>query len=310
MLKIKSVLAACVATPLFFGAFQLAVHAQGTTFAPSKGTAGSVSGGGTNGSNGTIFSNPSPPVLTPAIINAINNASAAAALVISTLPATIISVVNGPSLSSSLIGSMVSAVVSATSPTNSNAIAALPASGGLITIPGGGSLVVGALSPSTTITVTSATGESITLTVTVPAGATRAQIAAAISTATAVILAGGTPAQAQLAGALVGAGGSPGRAIALVSALSRLTAGGPTASLPSQTLVSSLKTKSLESDNKLLLAQSDKPKIDLVALAQAITAYNGIIDESDAKTLQGLTKDKEFQKIGEALRKIRVSFPD
>ncbi len=315
MLKIKSVLAACAATPLFFGAFQLAVHAQGTTFAPSKGTAGSVSGGGTNGSNGTVISNPSPPVLTPAITNAINNASAAAALVIPTLPATIISVVNGPSLSSGSIGSMVSAVVSATSPTNSTAIAALPASGGSITIPGGGSLVVGAvsvgtLSTSTPITITSANGQPITLTVTVPAGATPAQTAAAISTAAAVIAAGGTPAQAQIAGAIVGAGASPGRSIALVSALSRLTAGGPNASLPSQTLVSSLKTKSLESDNKLLLAQSDEPKLDLVALDQAITAYNGIIDESDAKTLQGLTKDKEFQKINASLKNLRALFAD
>jgi hypothetical protein len=58
----------------------------------------------------------------------------------------------------------------------------------------------------------------------------------------------------------------------------------------------------------LILAQGEAGTINPAQLAEAIIAYNEVIDSSTPEVVAELSKNKSFVQIGETLRKLRAAF--
>jgi hypothetical protein len=342
---IKSFLVAISVSPLFFIPFQLPSQSQCNSKCPP----GSSSGAANGGSTGTSLSSPTAPAAPPTINISTSTAGVTATVVggnvqVSVTSAAQASVNTAASqitlgatgdaaqqavavtlTSPSLTPTQVAAAVSSIN-TVAPAIATLPPAGGTIPIPGGTAVVTttslvkstpagGSTTESTTkIVVTTAAGAKE---VTLPAGTIN--LPAAISAATAILVGGGTPAQALTAGTLAGASQNTSAAVNLVIALASVLFGltanlpgtVPIASLPnSATLVASLNlnsllAKPLNLEKQILIAQGSGTKVDVNKLNQAILAYNKLIDTSSPEGVLALSQNPEFIEIGQTLRKLR-----
>jgi len=144
----------------------------------------------------------------------------------------------------------------------------------------------------------------------------------AVTAAKAMLLAGGTPSQAKLAARL----GLAGVELSLIGPfiknitillqsvlVSSSESSSTSASSPSKLFVSSLGTKSLDLGKSVIAQKSDSdPKLTLnvKALVSSIETYNIIIDKSDAKTVEKISKDERLNKINESLTNLRAIFKD
>ncbi|MEY3332170.1 MAG: hypothetical protein RLZZ176_470 [Cyanobacteriota bacterium] len=285
----------------------IAQASPSSTFSPSKGTAGSLSGGGTTGSSATVFSAPA--------IN-INTASPVGASPVGASP------VGAPPVGASPVGA---------SPVDASPVGASPVGASPVGASPVGASPVGA-SPSVSVFVSPAGIVNITVT---PA-ATQAVNAAAASilstaassvaassvagggqgVATVVALAvGGAEAQAavaQLTSALSAAGVSPALVTTLLQNIAGLlsstdvstTPSFPSAQLPQAQLVAG--TKDLKAS--LTIAQTNTAStVNINKLNNAINAYNQIILESSPVVLQKLAQDKDFLAIGQTLKTLRAA---
>lgn len=351
MLSVKSLLVAVSVSPLFFIPFQLPSQSQVSLTINSKNVPGTASGAGTNGSGGTNLSNPTAPPAPPTITTSTSAAGVTATVVggnvqVSVTPAAQASVNTAASqitsggatgdsaqqavavtlTSPSLTTSQVTAAVSSIN-TLAPAIATLPPTGGTIPIPGGGTAVVTTTSSVKSTPAGGSTTESTTkIVVTTVAGAKEVtlptgtiNLPAATSAATAILVGGGTPAQALTAGTLAGASQNTSAAVNLVIALASVLFGltanlpgtVPIAALPnSATLVASLNLNSLLAtplnlEKQILIAQGSGTKVDVNKLNQAILAYNKLIDTSTPEGVLALSQNPEFIEIGQTLRKLR-----
>jgi hypothetical protein len=181
-----------------------------------------------------------------------------------------------------------------------------------------------------TVTIPSTTGGNPTvLVVNPPAGLTAPFRSRAALAAIAVLSAGGTLAQAKLAGSLAATGANLADVVNLVKALGGLfppVAGAATgASLPTKnpsvslnassllTAVgfnaSSLKIKAMGLEKSFAIAQTRSAgiQVDPAKLNRVILAYNALIDNSTPEVVNALSKNEEFTLIGKSLRQLRAS---
>jgi hypothetical protein len=310
MFKLKSFLIACGLSPLFLSYLSLPSQAQ-TTFIPSVGTAGFNSG--VSGQSSVSFSNPSQALeaLSPTKVAALN-AQASSILASlsggSLLQQTLASVLTSPSsinLSSIDRLSPQLASFNASSSFNSNIE--------------GTSVVY--VQNSNQVTITPPSG--VPLILAAPPNAQNP--GAALQAATLVILAGGSTAQAQLAGAIAGTGAQTiADIIKLVSALSGLFTPSTISSLPTTIPSASIANSSMlialgvnpdmskvkvEPSKRLMLAQSQTAsvKVDPQKLSESITTYNSIVENSNPEAVVAISKLDEFILIGQTLRQLRSS---
>lgn len=352
MLKLTSLLVAVSASPLFLFPFQVPSQSQTQPISNtinSKNVPGSASGGGTNGTTGTNLSNPSAPTTitipapgaanivvggngqvgaTPGAQTSVNTEAGQITTGLTGGDAAqqaVVAALTSIGLSPTAIAQVLSSLI-----TLAPAISNLPAAGGTIPF-NGGTIVISTTNLTTTptgtttsspqsetkITVTTAAGK--TTEVTLPAGTLN--IPAATAAVSAILAAGGTPAQALTAGLLAAVSQNTNAAVNLVLALSGLFSGltvsvpgtVPTASLPnSSTLVATLNlnsvfAKPLDFEKQILVAQASGTKVDVNKLNQAILAYNKLIDTSSPQGVLALSKNPEFITIGQTLRKLRAA---
>ncbi|MBD2178702.1 hypothetical protein H6F42_17420 [Pseudanabaena sp. FACHB-1998] len=140
---------------------------------------------------------------------------------------------------------------------------------------------------------------------------------AAAAAAAAILEAGGTIEQAELAASLAGTGADPQACMRLVAALSGLFANLDIASLPSTKLTAlfdnplltatGIKTKSIDDKNFLIAQTRAAVQVDANKLNKALLAYNEVIDKSNPKAVANLAKNEDFKLIGQNLRQLRAS---
>jgi hypothetical protein len=125
------------------------------------------------------------------------------------------------------------------------------------------------------------------------------------------------------------AGATSPQVVAFVTALSNLLASvkiadgsslidSNMASLSSQLVVSSLRTKSFDSSKSFVISQQRKEpesgkgtvNLSVPALVATINSYNDMIDKADAKTVENISKDEKLGKINESLKNLRALFAD
>ncbi len=310
MLKIKSfVLALCV-SPLSLVAFQMpSIAGTGAGVAsgvPTPTVQVNINpGGGILGnSQGTVAT----PVQTNAVNVVVNNAGPNSITVTLVTTATPISAPNGQALGVSNAATV--AALASTIPTTT-----LVGSATVTTTPA-------TATSGTTITVSRANGTSVTLvaptttsagsvrvgnvTVAIPATATPALATAATQAAVAVLLAGGSPSQAAVAAAIAGAGANVNAAVTLVAQLSKMfTAPAVVGAVQQESNLNASLLKSFDGVKELLLAQSKGRTINPAELAEAINAYNAVLDTSSPAVVAELSKNKAFMEIGQTLRALR-----
>ena len=324
MLKLRSFLIVCAVSPWFLSGFQLPVEAQ-----LSRGTAGTTSGGGTTGSGGVGgLTNPTNPstdnngvVITPGDRTSFNNA---ASLLIPTLAAAggagaaLLAIASGPALSTFGVQQALTsgALTSIQTAVASGAGTSLP----LVAFLGAGMFTISSSNATFPPSITFTSPDLKITTITVASGT--ANPSGAIAAVAAVLAAGGTQAQALMAGAIAGAstGINPVKVAVLVARLSGLFSGVsslpvsiPTASVnDSSTLlvaadVTSLRVKSLNYEKGLMIAQGKGVSVNVEKLNQSILAYNDLIDSSTPEGVIALSKNPEFIVIGDTLRKLSTS---
>jgi len=317
MLKIKPFLLALSLSPLFLTDFR-SIQAQ-----TSVGPAGYASG------VTTVFPIPSPASIGTSSSTSIvglslanqANLNAAAADVVAALGAgsvagqALLAVLNGPDL--------LNVGIAQSNLTTLQGLTATQLASGIVLANGVTASVSNGVA---TVTIPSTTGGSPTVLVVNPPSGVRAAFAnRAALAAIAVLSAGGTLAQAQLAGALAATGAPLVDVLNLVKALGGLFAPASTASLPttipsaslndSLLLTSvgfnanSLKTKAMGLEKSLVIAQtrSAGTQVDPTKLNQAILAYNVLIDNSTTEVVAALSTNEEFTLIGKSLRQLRAS---
>ncbi len=143
----------------------------------------------------------------------------------------------------------------------------------------------------------------------------------AVNAAKAMLLAGGTPAQAKLAARLALAGVKYKYIFPFVNDLTILLASVVTPSaastIPSPVsssgaFVISLRTKSIDSGKTLVAQSSDssgsKVSLNVQALVSSILSYNEIIDNSDAETITRISQDEKLNQINQSLATLRNLF--
>jgi hypothetical protein len=165
-----------------------------------------------------------------------------------------------------------------------------------------------------------------------PSGRAAAQAgrAKASVAAQAMALAGGKAEAVKLAARFGFAGAPSAKIVLAVGDIARLLASvrnGRTASslinsnmasLPDQFAVSSLRTKSFDSSKSFVISQQTQAPgssqgnvtLSVPALVAAINSYNDMIDESDAETVENISKDKRLGQINQSLKSLRALFPD
>jgi len=250
---------------------------------PSKGSAGSLSGGGTTGSSATVFSAP------PASTVNINTAPpvAASPQVTVTVTATGVNITVTPAVQSTL---------------NTAAAQILNAAAGGTT--GGGTTggTTGGGDAGGTTGGTTGGGDA-------GGGATEATVVVTAATGGE----GATAAVQQLTSALSAAGVSPTLVTTLLQNIAGIfsdaaavstTPSFPSAQLPQAQLVAG--TKDLKTS--LTIAQANAaPTVNINKLNNAINAYNQIVLESSPVALEKLSQDKYFLEIGRTLKTLRAA---
>ncbi|MFM7363184.1 MAG: hypothetical protein ACKO11_01510 [Cuspidothrix sp.] len=255
---------------------------------PSKGPAGSLSGGATTGSSATVFSQP--------IINIAPPVAASPSVSVSVSPAGVVSITVTPAATLAInvaAANIISAAAggaAAGGGTTGGGTTGGGTTGGGTTgggTTGGGTTGGGTTEGGTTGGGTTGGGDQGTSTV----------VALAVSAAEA------PAALVQLTSALSAAGASPTLVNTLLENIAGLlVSAGPSAKLPQGQLVAG--TKALK--NSLTIAQtSTAPNVDINKLNNAINAYNQIILESSPVVLQKLAQDKDFLEIGRTLKTLR-----
>lgn len=250
----------------------IAQASPSSTFSPSKGTAGSLSGGGTTGSSATVFSAPAinintaPPVGAPPV-----GASPVGASPV------------GASPSVSVFVSPAGIVNITVTPAATQAVNAAAAS------------ILNAAASSATGGGDAGGGQGVATVVALAVGGAEAQAAVA-----------------QLTSALSAAGVSPALVTTLLQNIAGLlsstdvstTPSFPSAQLPQAQLVAG--TKDLKAS--LTIAQTNTAStVNINKLNNAINAYNQIILESSPVVLQKLAQDKDFLAIGQTLKTLRAA---
>ncbi|MBE9230706.1 hypothetical protein IQ231_03120 [Cuspidothrix issatschenkoi LEGE 03284] len=238
-----------------------------STFAPSKGTAGSLSGGGTTGSSGTVFSVPSGggttgssgTVFSAPTINTAAPVGASPSVSVSVSPAGIVNIMVTPAATQAVNAAAASIL---------NAAASGAAGGG---------------------------DQGVATVVTLAVGGPEAQ--AAVAQLTSALSATGAPPALvtnllqNIAGLLSGTEVST-------------TPSFPSAKLPQAQLVAG--TKDLKTSLTIAQANT-APTVNINKLNNAINAYNQIILESSPVVLQKLAQDKDFLAIGQTLKTLRAA---
>jgi len=330
MLKTKPFLLALCLIPVSFTAFQAPVRAQGkANFTTSQGVAGTPSGVNVGASGTTVFSSPrntsnSNNGATQVLVNAPPSAGAAASAILQTLnndgsvasSTTLVLISSDRPFLSSFSDNQVTIAGQITNPTPGSAP---PASVNGITVTANAATGTftasrGGISLASIVTPTATTAGSVTVgtvTVAVPAIANPTLAKAASQAAIAVILAGGSPNQAAAAAQIAATGAGVGASVRLVGALANLI---PTtfdsAANPLLNLNASL-LKSLDNSKELTVAQGKKgASVNPAQLAEAIIAYNEVLDTSSPQVVAELSKNKAFLQIGQTLRKLRSAFGD
>lgn len=249
-----------------------------STFAPSKGPAGTPSGGGTTGSGGTIFTGPSKGAAGTGSGNFF------------------------PSLSSPDPFPGFNFNINVNPPVGASPSVSL-------SVGPGGALII-TLTPAATQAVNAAAASILSAAAGAGAGGDGQGLATVITLAV-----GGLQAQAgvaQLTSALSAAGAPPALVAALLENLAGLLSGTdvsttpsfPSAKLPQAQLVAG--TKDLKAS--LTIAQTNTPPtVNINKLNNAINAYNQIVLESSPVVLQKLAQDKDFLAIGQTLKTLRAA---
>ncbi|PPJ63361.1 hypothetical protein [Cuspidothrix issatschenkoi] len=251
----------------------IAQASPSSTFdSPSKGTAGSLSGGGTTGSSATVFSAPAinintaPPVGAPPVGASPVGASpvgASPSVSVFVSPAGIVNITVTPAATQA-----VNAAAASILSTAASSVAASSVAGG---------------------------GQGVATVVALAVGGAEAQAAVT-----------------QLTSALSAAGVSPALVTTLLQNIAGLLSGTevsitpsfPSAQLPQAQLVAG--TKDLKAS--LTIAQTNTaPTVNINKLNNAINAYNQIILESSPVVLQKLAQDKDFLAIGQTLKTLRAA---
>ncbi|MFO5491297.1 MAG: hypothetical protein ACLBM6_01845 [Cuspidothrix sp.] len=260
----------------------IAQASPSSTFSPSKGTAGSLSGGGTTGSSATVFSAPAinintaPPVGAPPVGAPPVGASPVGAPPVGAPPV-------GASPSVSVFVSPAGIVNVTVTPAATQAVNAAAAS------------ILNAAASSATGGGDAGGGQGVATVVALAVGGAEAQAAVA-----------------QLTSALSAAGVSPALVTTLLQNIAGLlsstdvstTPSFPSAQLPQAQLVAG--TKDLKAS--LTIAQTNTAStVNINKLNNAINAYNQIILESSPVVLQKLAQDKDFLAIGQTLKTLRAA---
>lgn len=250
----------------------IAQASPASTFAPSKGAAGTPSGGGTTGSGGTIFTGPSKGAA-------------------GTPSGNIFPSLSGPDPFPGFNFNInVNPAVGA-SPSVSLSVG--PDGGLIVTLTPAATQAVNAAAAS--VLSAAAAGDVQATVITLAVGSPQAQAAVA-----------------QLTSALSAAGAPPGLVAALLENLAGLLSGTdvsttpsfPSAKLPQAQLVAG--TKDLKAS--LTIAQTNTaPTVNINKLNNAINAYNQIVLESSPVVLQKLGQDKDFLAIGQTLKTLRAA---
>lgn len=314
MFKLKSFLITCGLSPLFLAWISLPTQAQ-TVFIPSVGTAGFNSG--ISGQSSTSFSNPAQAQQTlqslpPNVVAALN---AQASNILASL--------NGGSALQQTIASVLvapSSINLSSLDRLSSQVATFDTSSSFSSNIEGTNVVY--VQNSNQVTITPSSGTAIVLVA--PPNAQNPK--AALQAATLVILAGGSTAEAQLAGAIAGTGVQTiSDVVKLVSALSGLftpsTVSGLPVTIPSASINNlsnlialsikpdMLKIKSLETTKGLLLVQNKTGAVTVnpQKLSEAIAVYNSILENSSPAAVVAISKLDQFVVIGQTLRQLRSS---
>lgn len=246
----------------------IAQASPSSTFdSPSKGTAGSLSGGGTTGSSATVFSAPAinintaPPVGAPPVGASPVGASPSVSVFVS--PAGIVNITVTPAATQA-----VNAAAASILSTAASSVAASSVAGG---------------------------GQGVATVVALAVGGAEAQ-AAVTQLTSALSAAGVSPALVttllqNIAGLLSGTEVS-------------ITPSFPSAQLPQAQLVAG--TKDLKA-SLTIAQTNTAPTVNINKLNNAINAYNQIILESSPVVLQKLAQDKDFLAIGQTLKTLRAA---
>lgn len=313
MFKLKSFLIACGLSPLFLAWVSFPIQAQ-TVFIPSVGTAGSQSG--VTGQSSTSFSNPAQAQqilqsLPPNVVAALN---AQASNILASL--------NGGSALQQTIASVLvapSSINLSSLDRLSSQVATFDTSSSFSSNIEGTNVVY--VQNSNQVTITPPSGTAIVFVA--PPNAQNPK--AALQAATLVVLAGGSTAQAQLAGAIAGTGAqTTSDIIKLVNLLSGLFTPSTLSSLPTTIPSASISNSSMlmalgvnadmskvkfENSKGLMLVQNKTAavKVDPQKLSEAIAAYNAVLENSSPEAVVAVSKLDEFILIGQTLRQLRSS---
>jgi hypothetical protein len=337
MLKIKPFLFALCLSPLSLMAFNSPVRAQ-ANFTTSQGQAGTPSGVNIGASGTTVFSSPansgnSNNASTQVLVNAaqVSAIGAASTAILQTLAAdgsvasstTLVLISSDRPLSAfgitNGLANAATAITNApTTGTTTRTIAGVTVTASAATATTGQTFSAsrGGIPLGSVVTATATTAGSVTVggvTIDVPPIANPTRAAQATQAAIAVLLAGGSANQASAAAQIAGTGAGVGASVRLVAALANLIptlSTDPNASNPLVPNLNASRTKSLELAKDLILAQAKAGTINPAQLAEAIIAYNEVIDSSSPEVVAELSKNKSFVQIGETLRKLRSAFGD
>jgi hypothetical protein len=337
MLKIKPFLLALCLSPLSLTVFQAPVHAQ-ANFTTSQGQAGVASGVNISASGTTVFSSPAnngnsnnastQVLVSPAQISALGQATTA---VLQTLAAdgsvasstTLVLITSNSTLAPvavpAALGNAQAAIANApTTGTTTRTIGGVTVTASAATSTTGQTFSAsrGGTSLGSVVTATGTTSGSVTVggvTVAVPPIANATLATNASQAAIAVLLAGGSATQAAAAAQIAGTGAGIGASVRLVAALAGISttlSTDPNASNPLVPNLNASRLKSLDLAKELVLAQGKAGSVTPAKLAEAIIAYNEVIDTSSPEVVVELSKNKSFLQIGETLRKLRSAFGD
>jgi hypothetical protein len=334
MLKIKPFLFALCLSPLSLMAFNSPVRAQ-ANFTTSQGQAGTPSGVNIGASGTTVFSSPansgnSNNASTQVLVNAaqVSAVGAASTAVLQTLAAdgsvasstTLVLISSDRPLAAfgitNGLANAATAIANApTTGTTTRTVAGVTVTASAATATTGQTFSAsrGGISLGSIVTPTATTAGSVTVggvTIDIPPIANPTRAAQATQASIAVLLAGGSANQAAASAQIAGTGAGVGASVRLVAALANLIPStfDPNASNPLVPNLNASRMKSLELAKELILAQGEAGTINPAQLAEAIIAYNEVIDSSTPEVVAELSKNKSFVQIGETLRKLRAAF--
>ena len=321
MLKTRNLIFAISLSPLLSFTWQLSSQAQ--SFSPSLGTAGVDAGAATGASETSGFSTPSTP--TEVITAATTPAGTLVSIPI--IPGVSLTITSGVSTKGDLsVGGGDAAGGGDTTTTVTPSPESVERTSPSVTVKGGetANTIVITLDPQVQATVNqeaaaivqSVNGTTVA-TKAVTTGGTTDGTKAATTGGTAApdvasLLTGGAGSQQAglaLTTSLTTAGISPQLAASLVSSLNGMVAA-PNASLANQPLAQAISGQPVAETKVFrpvsVIAQGGAvPSVNITKLNDAIVAYNGIILQSEPQTLQNLSGNTVFVRIGGILKQLR-----